>query len=142
MYIHYGSGSSKDELTQGIHRPDGSTAELSLQDKLICASGFILLQEAAKEKPFKWMADLQSGSCNQGEGCPRGCQRIFYDLFYDYNSVKTCGFQYWREEWEAWLCRFCTKTAKATHEAGRHELWKFLPTAFGLGNWKNLVDFV
>ena len=114
--------------------------------------GYILLRRAEKEKLFKWLTQLPyPGFLPCGNGryndedvyCFRGGRKIFHNLFCDDNSsAKANGFEGWRAEWEAQICKECAKRAKVEYEAGRRELWKFLPTAFGLGKWKDLVDFV
>jgi len=133
-----------DVLFHGVRRPDGSMAELSLQAKLTCASGSILLQQAEKQKSFKWMTELPVPSCmlTKAESrCARGGRHIFYDQFYDAAKL-TYGFEPWRASWGDLLCKSCRKMSEAKHETGRYELWKFVPTAFGFGDWESLVNFV
>jgi hypothetical protein len=44
----------------------------------------------------------------------------------------------WDQGWSGRLCDVCEKTAKVYAEAGRQKCWEFLPTFFGLPEWKDL----
>jgi hypothetical protein len=138
---------SLDQLTcykavifHGRKRLDGSTAEISVKHKLICASAAELIDKAAKDMAFAWIGQLPSFSCQKKKPCLNAGRRVFYDIFHKpFGALQ--GLTIWDSSWSDGLCEPCVKMAKDAHEKGRREMWNFVPIAFELGEWESLTNF-
>ncbi|KAJ6514919.1 hypothetical protein C8R47DRAFT_961428 [Mycena vitilis] len=134
-YFKLASTFAPATLFEGIKRPDGSMASLSLGDLRRCVAG----REKLITKQFK--AGYQLGCLHRWK--PPRCARTTClswreDLLAAYMDRAIVAFR--TLDFGVGFCPLCGQYARESYETGRKKLWEDLPSFFDLPAWDQLKD--
>lgn len=128
------------EITNGVEKPDGTTALLSLRDQLACLAGYVSLVKVQATTTLSWIypnATIYT-SCGMPDICTVGRDATLIENFIPIAPIQ--GLHKWDDIYRGGImCEHCIEAAKAAHQEGRHKLWAQLPAIFGLPAWDELV---
>jgi len=108
---------------------------LSRQDLQTCLTGREQLLGLQAKHTFAWLIKEQCPSCTELCNITRKNLRDTH-----FGPIPTCrALESWGPKWHTGLCRPCTVSARASHEAGRKKIWDKLPSVFCLPDWPDLL---
>lgn len=122
---------SMTDVLRGKTRDDGSTAELSAQDRVICILGREKLLKLQTES-FGWL----TVECDDSH-----CSSVKVLALREHWFKKTSCFPFASRDasWETKYCDDCKGSGKAAMAAGRQKIWDQLPSVFDLPPWEELL---
>ncbi|KAJ7502975.1 hypothetical protein B0H11DRAFT_1711569, partial [Mycena galericulata] len=117
---------SQDDLFDGISRRDGTTASLSPIDLRRCVLGrqSLVQSQLDLENTLQFLA-THIGGCPDNTECGRARRLICSEFFW--HPTRN-------------MCPTCTQSAQESMSDGRNNMWKDLPSYFGLPRWNELKN--
>lgn len=120
------------DLLRGKTRPDGSTANLSAEDRAICIIGRDRLIKLQTEH-FGWLKN----ECDDRQCSRRRTSYLHKNWF---EKASCIPFKQWAPAWDSKLCEDCKDSGKAAVAIGRQKIWDQLPSIFELPPWEDLKE--
>ncbi|KAG6915533.1 hypothetical protein DXG01_011030 [Tephrocybe rancida] len=132
------------QIKKGVRRTDGSTATLTLEDRVKICIGRALLANRADKDAWSWLKpEYDNPECIAPTVCARARATIKRALFSVPLSSPHAHIETmtpWKIFWESKLCACCGDYSRSLHRQGRSRTWANLPEIFGLGSWYALRD--
>ncbi|KAJ7070062.1 hypothetical protein C8F01DRAFT_1227129 [Mycena amicta] len=117
--------------------------DTDLFDRFVCAQGHVKLRYVQAHTTMSWInpheANKLQANCARSNKCTSVLQKMRDLELCDENSF-IHGLERWDTEWdEAGLCSNCRSKARSLFKDGRKDMWKVLPSVFGLPDWQELL---
>lgn len=128
-----------EHFLEGRRRPDGSVVILSANYRHACMMGRDRLFELQAAETFKWLnvtSDGDSDSCSK-DLCAFTRRRIFQEIWFPFPDCLV--LSPWNQSWEEGMCKGCIDSSIQEHRMGRENIWRMLPSIFGLAPWEELL---
>jgi len=128
------------QILEGVCGDDDRLVILSAENQKVCMRGWGSLVHTQHDQTFKWLATADNTlfqACRTREKCNNTRMKVFHNTF-------RCGpvcyaLASWQAGDEAGLCGTCVAVSKKMHDAGRTIIWNYLPLAFDLPGWEELL---
>jgi hypothetical protein len=124
-------------ILEGCYKQDGKYVALSSADQKICILAKDKLLAFQVQETFGWLGvDISEDICPQSR-CKNLRKRVFQLIWLP--KPKCVALEFWQPKWSDELCVHCGAAAHVVHVAGRAEIWRQLPSIFGLPGWDDLL---
>lgn len=126
-----------EDIIRGEHRR--GSAFLSQEDRDTCVIACTRLLRAQSDYTYAWLDTrrVPSPMCSSPDLCELARVHIRLEIW-NTSAPLIVPINDWDCAWDEELCKECIVVGKFAHEAGRRELWRRLPSFFGLPSWEEL----